>query len=87
MGRLAGTSVNRLLAGSRYALPDYQSKWRKVTGQASIERMRFLWPLLARVEGNRVDKLIRAARGQAPGGVSGSNLLWRLPAILWRLFV
>jgi flavin-dependent dehydrogenase len=87
MGTLAGAAINRFLAGSHYALPEYHDKWRKVSGHTNIERIRYALPILSRIEGNRVDRILKAAHrpGQVYSGVA--NLLWHLPAILWRLFV
>jgi len=86
MGKLAGNSANRFLAGSHYALPDYYDNWKKVSGQKTIERLRLALLLLGRISGDRVDKILRAARG--PGWRQGTNpsLALRLPAILLSLF-
>jgi flavin-dependent dehydrogenase len=87
MGAMAGSAVNRLLAGSHYALPEYHDNWRKATSQGWLQKMRWLSPLLSRLNARRVDRLVRATRG-SPNGISApDNLLWRLPAILVRLLV
>ncbi len=87
MGAMAGSAVNRLLAGSHYALPDYHGNWRKATSQGLLQKMRWLSILLSRLDARRVDNLVRAAQGGSNGGAAASNLLWRLPAILLRFFV
>jgi flavin-dependent dehydrogenase len=86
MGAMAGNAVHRLLAGSRYALPDYHGNWRKATSQGFLEKLRWLSPVLSRLNTSRVDGLVRAARGTT-GRSAPANLLWRFPAILVRLFM
>ncbi|MBN2493136.1 MAG: FAD-dependent monooxygenase [Deltaproteobacteria bacterium] len=85
MGALAGRSVNRFLAGSRYALPDYHQRWRQQTRQSLIEKLRWILPLVDRIHGDRADRMIRALRGSGGGPVS--SVWWRLPHVLARLFV
>ncbi len=88
-GQLAGAAVNRFLAGSAYALPDYGTRWRKATGQRYLEQLRHLSPLLARIRADRVDRAIRALRGGGRDRMAlGSAWIWlRLPAVLMRLLV
>ncbi|HUU00271.1 MAG TPA: FAD-dependent monooxygenase [Myxococcota bacterium] len=86
MGTLAGRSANRFLAGSHYALPDYHDNWKKVSGQKTIERLRLAMLLLGRIGGDRVDKILKAARGPGRRPGVNPNLTLRLPAILWSLF-
>lgn len=85
MGTLAGQTIQRYLSGSRYALPEYHGEWRKHTHQGMIEKLRWTLPVLSRFEENRVDRVIKATRGGHQR--SAGNLLWRLPAILYRLLV
>lgn len=87
MGAMAGSAVNRLLAGSHYALPDYHCNWRKATSQGILQKMRWLSLLLPRLDSRRVDNLVRAAHGGSNGSLASANLLWRLPAILLRFFM
>ncbi|MBW2703931.1 MAG: NAD(P)/FAD-dependent oxidoreductase [Deltaproteobacteria bacterium] len=88
MGTLAGRSVQRFLAGSRYALPHYEEHWREDAGQVWLERLRWSKPLLSRFKAHRVDALIRAVRGRGDRSVVGQGALWwRLPAVLTRLFM
>lgn len=85
LGKLAGRAAHRFLSGSRYALPEFQSSWRGESDQAWLEKIRWLAPLLTRLGPERIDRMIRAARGGShknPG-----NLLWRLPVILARFWV
>lgn len=85
LGKLAGRAAHRYLAGSRYALPEFQSSWRRQSGQAWLEKVRWLAPLLVRLDPERVDRMIRSARG-GNRRIAG-NLLWRLPVILARFLV
>ena len=86
MGSLAGEAINRLLAGSRYALPDYHDNWRKATSQGFLEKMRWLSPVLSRLNARRIDRMVKATRGPS-GRAAPANLLLRLPAVLVRFFV
>ncbi len=88
MGAIAGRAANRFLSGSRYALPDYHSRWRRATSQAAIERLSWLQPLLARLDPERLDAVLHAMRGKRRGAaIEARELLARLPAMLLRLFV
>jgi flavin-dependent dehydrogenase len=87
MGAMAGEAINRLLAGSHYALPDYHNNWRKATSQGFLEKLRWLSPVLSRLNARRIDRMVRATRGGSNGRAAPANLLWRLPAILLRFFV
>ncbi len=84
MGSLAGQTMNRFLAGSRYALPDYQKNWRKQTGQGMLTKLRYAWPLWDRVNGQRIDRMLRAHQNSQG---DSRSLARALPAMLWRLFV
>ncbi len=86
-GTLAGAAINRLLAGSAYALPDYHSRWRKATGQSTLERARWLLPVVTRIRADRLDGAIRILRGGGQGALSSSWAWLRLPAVLARLLV
>ncbi|HOX44858.1 MAG TPA: hypothetical protein PK668_14760 [Myxococcota bacterium] len=61
-GHLAGRAAGRFLAGSSFALPDYQQRWRQATGQGRLERLRWLAPLVGRLDPDRLDRLLRLAR-------------------------
>jgi flavin-dependent dehydrogenase len=74
MGGLAGRSINRYLSGSRYALPEYHKEWRQHTHQGFIEKLRWTVPVLSRIQENRVDRVLRAARGSHQRS-AGNNLL------------
>ncbi|NMB75765.1 MAG: hypothetical protein GYA21_11640 [Myxococcales bacterium] len=88
MGAIAGRAANRFLSGSRYALPDYHSRWRRATSQAAFERLSWLQPLLSRLDPERLDAVLRAMRGRRRGAaVEARELPARLPAMLLRLFV
>lgn len=88
MGALAGRAANRYLSGSRYALPDYHARWRKVAGQGMVERLAWLRPLLAQIDPERLDDVLRAMKGRRrKGAVDARELPARLPAMLLRLFL
>ncbi len=65
-GALAGQAAGRFLAGSAFALPDYQQRWRQAAGQIGLERLRWLAPPLAWLDPDRLDRLLRLGR-QATG--------------------
>jgi flavin-dependent dehydrogenase len=85
MGMMAGHAVNRFLAGSRYALPEYHTQWRKMKKLEFIEKMKLIQPLIARIDSRRVDRIIKALRGSGSQWSAGSNLIWRIPAVIWRI--
>lgn len=88
MGAIAGRAANRFLSGSRYALPDYHSRWRRATSQAAIERLSWLQPLLARLDPERLDAVLHAMRGRRRGvTIEARELPTRLPAMVLRLFL
>jgi len=88
MGALAGRAANRYLSGSRYALPDYHRRWRRVTRQATVERVLWAQPLLARLDPDRVDSLLRAMKGRRRSSViPAGDIVARLPAMLLGLFL
>jgi flavin-dependent dehydrogenase len=86
MGALAGRAIHRFLAGSRYALPEYHGEWRKLTIQSWTEKLRWIMPVLSRIDADRLDRMLRASRGGNDRSAA-ANLVWRIPAILMRLFV
>jgi flavin-dependent dehydrogenase len=86
-GALAGAAVSRSLAGSTYALPDYHTRWRRANGQAWLDQVRHLVPLLARVEDRRIDRAIRALRSGGDAAPGSARFWLRLPGVLARLFM
>ncbi len=86
-GSMAGASVSRFLAGSSYAFPDYEKKWRKATAQNKLELLKWLFPLGARVGAHRVDRAISTLTLGNSDGPWGLFTRAREIAALLRLFL
>jgi flavin-dependent dehydrogenase len=81
MGALAGRCGNRFLAGSSFALPDYQRAFRAASGQPALERLRRLRPLW-RLGPAGLDRWLRL--GRLEGSQSLGPRWARLPLQLAR---
>ena len=85
MGVLCGGAVQRFLAGSHYALPDYHKRWRKAMHQGVFEQLKWISPLLGRIQADRFDRVLRSLRKDSrPMGIG--SIWWKMPeqcAITW----
>ncbi len=86
-GSIAGAAIGRYLAGSSYAFPDYEKRWRKATGQNRLELLKWLFPVFARVSANNVDKAISTLSSGSSQGPWGLFSKARGSAALLRLFL
>jgi flavin-dependent dehydrogenase len=86
-GILAGQAVHRYLAGSHYSFPDYDVRWRKATSQGLLNSFRYLLPILTRLKGSRIDKVVEAMNGKGIGPFQKGPFWLRIPSVLYRLLV
>lgn len=86
-GAIAGASISRYLAGSSYAFPDYEKRWRKATAQNKLELLKWLFPFFARIGAHSLDKAISTLEMGDVDGPWGLFSKARGSAALLRLFL
>ena len=82
MGFLAGEAVLNHMDGVSSAFEAYDRTWRKILQQGSMDRMRYLFFLLKRLNEKRMPRLVRALEGPDLASVGTGYYLKRIPGII-----
>jgi flavin-dependent dehydrogenase len=86
MGLLAGEALLNKMQGAANAFEEYDKKWRKELQQASMDRLKYLFFLLRRLNEKRMGRLIKALGGSDLGSVGKAYYLRRIPGIIRAFF-
>ena len=86
MGLLAGEAVLQHMEGISGAFEAYDKQWRSALQQKSMDRMRFFFFLLKRLNEKRMPRLVKALAGSDLASVGKWYYIKRIPAIV-RAFI
>jgi len=86
MGLLSGEALLKKMDGVESAFEEYDKKWRKVLYQRSLDRMRYLFFLLRRLNEKRMGRLFDVLKGPDLGVVGKGYYLRRIPGIIRAFF-
>jgi flavin-dependent dehydrogenase len=85
-GLLAGEAILKKMEGDSNAFQEYDKKWRKIMKQGSMDGMKYLFPLLKRLNEKRMGRLLGALEGSDLGSVGKGYYLKRIPGIMGAFF-
>ena len=74
------------MEGDGNAFQEYDKKWRKILKQGSMDGMKYLFPLLKRLNEKRMGRLLGALEGSDLGLVGKGYYLKRIPGIIGSFF-
>lgn len=86
MGLLAGEAVLKYMAGVTSAFEEYDKKWRSALQQQNMDKMRFFFFLLKRLNEKRMPRLVKALGGSDLASVGKWYYIKRIPAIVRAFF-
>ena len=82
MGFLAGEAILKHMEGVSSAFAEYDKKWRKAMQQGNMDKMKYIFFLLRRLNEKRMPQLVRALEGSDLASVGKGYYLKRIPGIL-----
>lgn len=85
-GLLAGEAILEKMEGDDNAFQEYDKKWRRILKQGSMDGMKYLFPLLKRLNEKRMGRLLGALEGADLGFVGKGYYLKRIPGIVRAFF-
>jgi flavin-dependent dehydrogenase len=85
-GLLAGEALLKKMEGDGNAFQEYDKKWRKILKQGSMDGMKYLFPILKRLNEKRMGRLLGALEGADLGSVGKGYYLKRIPGIIGAFF-
>jgi flavin-dependent dehydrogenase len=86
MGFLAGEAVLKHMEGVSSAFAEYDRKWRKVLQQGNMDKMKYAFFLLRRLNEKRMPHLVKALEGPDLASVGKGYYLKRIPGIIRAFF-
>ena len=86
MGFLAGEAILKDMEGVSSAFAEYDKKWRKVLQQGNMDKMKYIFFLLRRLNEKRMPQLVRALEGPDLASVGKGYYLKRIPGIIRAFF-
>ena len=82
MGFLAGEAILKDMEGVSSAFAEYDKKWRKAMQQGNMDKMKYIFFLLRRLNEKRMPQLVRVLEGPDLASVGKGYYLKRIPGIL-----
>jgi flavin-dependent dehydrogenase len=86
MGLLAGEAVLKKTEGTANAFEEYDKQWRKILQQASLDRMKYFFFLLRRLNEKRMGRLFKALGGSDLALAGKGYYIKRIPGIIRAFF-